>query len=60
MLGDVIVGIDATPVRTAEDLFGFLDNKKVGDRVAVEVVRGGGRLKLDVTLGERKVGQGAE
>lgn len=51
--GDVIVGIDNVRVESFEDLTGYLAGKKPGDKVAVEVVRGGRPQTLKVTLGER-------
>lgn len=42
-----------------QDLLGALDDKKVGDKVKVEVMRGGAgrRVTLTVTLGERQLGR---
>ena len=50
--GDVITSIDGQPVRTRDDLDRLLNAKNIGDRVQVEVVREGRRVKLDVTLSE--------
>lgn len=49
-LGDVIVGIDATPIRSSSDLFRALDNHSVGDRVKLTVERDGRRIDTEVTL----------
>ena len=59
VLGDVIVGIDGKPVRGLTDLFDRLDEKKVGDRVRLDLLRDGGQTKssVEVELGERVVGQ---
>jgi len=53
VLGDVIVALDARPVRSAADLSAALDEKRVGDRARVDVLRDGRRLSVTVTLGER-------
>ncbi len=39
-LGDLIVAIDDTRVRTTEDLFDFLDEHDVGDQIVITVIRG--------------------
>ena len=49
-LGDLIVGIDATPIASTSDLFAALKSRGVGDKVKVTVERGGARKELDVTL----------
>lgn len=49
-LGDVIVRLDETRVKTVDDLFRFLDTKKVGDKVTVEYVRENKTEKVDVVL----------
>ena len=61
-IGDAIVGIDGAPVRNFTDLYDILDSKTVGQKVKVQLLRGGGRLKVevDVFLGERSVGQSDE
>lgn len=53
VLGDVIVALDARPVRGAADLAAALDEKRVGERARVDVLRDGRRLSVTVTLGER-------
>jgi S1-C subfamily serine protease len=49
-LGDVIVRIDDTRLKNVDDLYRFLDRKKVGDRVTVEYMREGKLNKVDVEL----------
>ena len=49
-LGDVIVRLDETRVKTVDDLFRFLDTKKVGDKVTVEYMRENKTEKVDVVL----------
>jgi len=51
--GDVIVKVDSTEVKTADDLIAYLGTKKPGDTVTVTVERDGKTEELDVTLAER-------
>lgn len=48
--GDVIVGIDGKPVTGAEAFGALLREKAAGDRLRIEVVRGGARRTLTATL----------
>lgn len=48
--GDVIVAIDDVPVRSVEDIGGYLDSRSVGDRVTLSVLRDGRKLELPATL----------
>lgn len=50
VLGDVIVRIGETQVKTSGDLYAALENHAVGDEVAVTVQRGPGSEELRVTL----------
>jgi serine protease DegQ len=52
--GDVIVALDGEPIRTVEDLFAQLRQRRPGQRVSLTVVRDGDRRELDVTLGGRE------
>jgi len=47
---DVIVGIDATKVKSYDDLYGALDNHKIGDTVTLTVAREGKERKVRLTL----------
>jgi len=49
--GDVITAVDGVAVAKVEDIVGYLDTKKVGDKVTLSVVRDGKTIKVDVTLG---------
>ena len=49
-LGDVIVRVDDTRMKNVDDLFRFLDTKKVGDKVTVEYLREGKLAEVEVTL----------
>lgn len=48
--GDVITGIDGHEVKTFDDLANYLDTKKGGDQVTLNIVRGGNKMDLKVTL----------
>ena len=47
---DVIVGIDATKVKSYDDLYSALDNHKIGDTVTLTVAREGKERKVRLTL----------
>ncbi|MFA5505801.1 MAG: trypsin-like peptidase domain-containing protein [Vulcanimicrobiota bacterium] len=49
-LGDVILRIDDSPMKNVDDLYRFLDLKKVGDKVTVEFLREGKTEQAEVTL----------
>jgi S1-C subfamily serine protease len=51
--GDVIVKVDNTEIKTADDLIAFLGTKKPGDTVTVTVERNGQTEDLQVTLATR-------
>ena len=49
-LGDVIVRIDQQRLKDVDDLYRFLDNKKVGDKVQVEYLRNNQLQTTEVVL----------
>jgi serine protease DegQ len=51
--GDVIVEIEGEATPTVEDLFARLRDFEPGETVTLEIVRGGDRRTVEVTLGER-------
>jgi S1-C subfamily serine protease len=51
--GDVIVKVDNTQIKTADDLIAFLGTKKPGDTVTVTVERNGQTQDIQVTLAQR-------
>lgn len=52
--GDIIIALDAVPVKSLKDLQGALTTTfKPGATVAVKVARAGGNATVPVTLGER-------
>ncbi|MBE0528036.1 MAG: trypsin-like peptidase domain-containing protein [Thermoleophilia bacterium] len=51
--GDVIVKVDDTEIKTADDLIAYLGTKKPGDTVTATVDRDGKTQEISVTLAER-------
>jgi S1-C subfamily serine protease len=49
-LGDIIVGIDGKPIETIENMLDLLEQRKVGEQVTVEILRGNRRQSISVTL----------
>ena len=54
-LGDVIVAIDGKKIATTDDLSNALQDKKPGQSVDVDVLRGSSRTTIPVRLSERPV-----
>jgi len=54
--GDVIVGIDNTPVNDTQSLGEALANHNPGDTVAVHIYRGNQQMTINVKLGELQAG----
>jgi S1-C subfamily serine protease len=50
MLGDVITAINNEKIESSTDLFKALDNRSVGESVAVEVQRGNRKENVNVAL----------
>ncbi|HZG56849.1 S1C family serine protease [Paenibacillus sp.] len=50
---DVIVGIDGKEVKNAEDLMDIIGSKKPGDKLAIDLIRNGQKVKVTVTVGDR-------
>jgi S1-C subfamily serine protease len=53
LLGDIVVRVDGSELRGANGLQAGLDSEKVGHPVAVDVVRGGKIVALNVVVGEK-------
>ncbi len=51
--GDVVVSVDGEELTRTRDLADAISAKSAGDRVTLEVVRGGERREVEVELGER-------
>lgn len=55
-LGDTIVGVADSAVQNHEDLLTQLSGDRIGNAVAVKILRGGKQESLDVTVGDRPTG----
>lgn len=53
MLGDVLVALGDTPTRHTDDVQGVLGADVVGQNVRATIIRGGSKMEIDVTVGER-------
>lgn len=53
LLGDILVGIAGQPVTNPEELQAQLGSDRVGQQVAIQVLRGGVPKEVQVTVGER-------
>ena len=49
---DVIVSLNGVKIETINQLYNFLKDRKVGDKVEVIVVRNNKNITLNLTLGE--------
>jgi S1-C subfamily serine protease len=47
---DLIVGIDGEKVKTADDFLGYIDEKRPGEQVMLNIIRDGRRLEVPITL----------
>ncbi|MDR2484714.1 MAG: trypsin-like peptidase domain-containing protein [Treponema sp.] len=52
--GDIIVSVDGMKTATLADLYSALEDNKPGEKVAVELLRNGNVIKLEVTLADRE------
>jgi S1-C subfamily serine protease len=52
--GDIITSVDGMKIETLADLFSALEDNKPGERVAVELLRGGRTVKLEIILADRE------
>ncbi len=53
MMGDIIVGVEGTQVKDADDLLGALSGDRVGRPTKVELIRGGVAASVTVVVGQR-------
>ncbi len=53
LIGDILLSIEGTPVSDTNDVQSILGPNRVGQPVAVRVVRGGADTTVQVTVGER-------
>jgi S1-C subfamily serine protease len=52
--GDIITSVDGMKINALADLYSALEDNKPGERVAVEVLRGGRTSTLTITLADRE------
>jgi len=52
LVGDILVGIEGSPVVDPDELFTHLDGKAIGKAAAIEILRGGQPQVVKVTIGE--------
>lgn len=55
-VGDILTGMGGNPITDPDELLVRLSGAAVGQPVATEILRGGQRTTLQVTIGERKEG----
>jgi S1-C subfamily serine protease len=55
--GDVLLSIDSKALKTSEDLRRYLETYQPGDTISVELLRGGKKQTVKVTLGDRPAGK---
>jgi len=52
--GDIITSVDGVKITALSDLYSALEHSKPGDKVKVEILRGGTVLTLDIPLADRE------
>jgi S1-C subfamily serine protease len=52
--GDIITSVDGMKVDTLADLYSALEDNKPGEKVAIEILRGGKTSQLEITLADRE------
>jgi S1-C subfamily serine protease len=53
LMGDLLVGLGGDPIKDTDDLQWALRSERVGQAVAVRIVRGGDLREISLTVGER-------
>jgi S1-C subfamily serine protease len=53
LVGDVVFAIDGQAVQSPEQVVDLLGTGAVGRTLALDLVRGGGRARADIVVGER-------
>jgi S1-C subfamily serine protease len=52
--GDIVIGVDKNPVKKLEDILNYLqDQKSVGDKMTLQIIRDGKSINVDLILQER-------
>jgi S1-C subfamily serine protease len=52
--GDIITSVDGMKTATLADLYSALEDNKPSEKVAVEILRGGNAIKLELILADRE------
>ncbi|MDR2245551.1 MAG: trypsin-like peptidase domain-containing protein [Treponema sp.] len=52
--GDIITSVDGMAVDSLADLYSALEDNKPGEKIALEILRGGKTVRFDVTLADRE------
>ncbi|MDR2080099.1 MAG: PDZ domain-containing protein, partial [Treponema sp.] len=52
--GDIITSVDGMKTETLADLYSALEDNKPGERIAVELLRGGRTIRMEVILADRE------
>jgi S1-C subfamily serine protease len=52
--GDIITSVDGMKIESLADLYSALEDNKPGERVALELIRGGRTIRLEVILADRE------
>lgn len=53
MVGDILIGVDGSPIKNHDDLFARLTGDVIGKSTPLEVLRGGELQSVNVVVGER-------
>ncbi|HXJ91552.1 MAG TPA: S1C family serine protease [Terriglobia bacterium] len=54
-LGDVLLALDASPLRDTDDLQAHLTAERVGKAAKASIIRGGMLVEVNITVGERPI-----
>lgn len=55
-LGDLLVALDASPLRDTDDVQGLLTGDRIGKPAKASIIRGGAQAEVVITVGERPIG----
>jgi S1-C subfamily serine protease len=58
LAGDIIVAVDGKEVKTADELYSFLEEHNVGDEATLTILRGDERTNVKVKLGAERTSEG--
>jgi S1-C subfamily serine protease len=55
-LGDLLLGLDGSPVRDTDDLQGLLTGERIGKAAKASIIRAGALTEVAIEVGERPIG----